>query len=60
MAEAVVGSWHVSERVILVKINAKPTGLNIIQVYAPTGDHSDGVVEAFYEQADSPRRQCKP
>ena len=48
-AEVVVGSWHVSERVILVKINAKPTGLNIIQVYAPTGDHSDDQVDAFYE-----------
>ncbi|XP_063863898.1 craniofacial development protein 2-like [Scylla paramamosain] len=60
VAEAVVGSWQVSERVILVKIGAKPTGLNTIQVYAPTGDHSDDEVETFYDQVDSARGQCKP
>uniref|UniRef100_A0A0P4VZ55 Endonuclease/exonuclease/phosphatase domain-containing protein n=1 Tax=Scylla olivacea TaxID=85551 RepID=A0A0P4VZ55_SCYOL len=49
-----------SERVILVKIDAKPTGLNIIQVYAPTGDHSDDEVDAFYEQVDSAWGLCKP
>ena len=36
----------------MVKIATKPVGLNIIQVYAPTGDHSDDDVELFYEQSD--------
>ena len=49
-----------AERVILIKITAKPTGLNIIPVYAPSGDHSDDEVDAFYEQVDSARKQCKP
>ena len=40
-----VGCWQVSERAKLVKIAAKPIGLNIIQVYAPTGDHSDNEVD---------------
>ena len=60
LAGAVSGCWHLSDRVILVKIAAKPVGLNIIQVYAPTADYSDEDIEAFYEQVDSARRQCKP
>ena len=60
VAEAVVGCWQVSERVILVKIDAKPIPLNIIQVYAPTGDHSDDEDDDFYEQVDSVRSRCKP
>ena len=59
MARAVVGCWQVSKRVILVKIAAKPVGLNLIQVYAPTTDYSDREVDEFYEQVDSVRRQCK-
>ena len=60
VAGLVVGSWHVSERVILVKTNTKNTGLNIFQVYAPTPDHSDDEVDVLCEQVDSARRQCKP
>lgn len=60
VADAVVGCWQVSQRVILIKVNAKPVGLNIIQVYAPTCDHSDDEIEDFYEQLDSVRSQCKP
>ena len=59
MADAVVGCWQVSKRVMLIKITAKPVGLNIIQVYAPTTDYSDSEVDEFYEQVDSVRRQCK-
>ena len=59
MAEAVVGCWQVSKRVMLIKIAAKPVGLNIIQVYAPTTAYSDSEVDEFYEQVDSVRRQCK-
>ena len=56
MADAVVGCWQVSKRVMLIKITVKPVGLNIIQVYAPTTDYSDSKVEEFYEQVD---RQCE-
>ena len=59
-AGAVTGCWQLSDSVILVKIAAKPVGLNIIQVYAPTADYSDEDIEAFYEQVDSARSQCKP
>ena len=50
-----VGCWHVSERVIIVKITAKPIGLNIIEVYVPTGDHGDDEVDLFYEQLGNVR-----
>ena len=52
LAKEVTAFWHVSQPVIMVKIAAKPVGLNIIQVCAPTGDHSDEDVELFYEQSD--------
>ena len=40
----------VSDRVAFLQFNSRPYNVNIIQVYAPTSDHSDEVVEAFYEQ----------
>ena len=59
LADAVVGCWQVSERVIMVKIAAKPIGLNVVQVYAATGDHSDDEVDLFYEHLDNVRSQCR-
>ena len=52
LAESVLGCWQVSKRVIIVKIEAKLIGLNIIQVYAPTSDHSDSEIDEFYEEVD--------
>ena len=60
LAGALTGCWQLSDRVILVKIAVKPVGLNMIQVYVPTADYSDEDIEAFYEQVDSARSQCKP
>ena len=60
LQNSIVACWQVSQRVIMVKIAAKPVGLNILQVYAPTGDHSDDSdVQLFYEQLDKVRNQCK-
>ncbi|XP_029164802.1 craniofacial development protein 2-like [Nylanderia fulva] len=39
-----------SDRIALIKINARPTNLNIIQIYAPTADAPDEEMEIFYEQ----------
>ena len=52
LAEAVIACWQVFQRAIMIKIAAKRVGLNIIQVYAATGDQSDEDVELFYEQLD--------
>lgn len=50
VAECVTNFVPVSERVMLLQINALPVQLNIIQVYAPTTDHSDEEVAEFYTQ----------
>ena len=41
------GFWPVSERVILIKLQAKPFDMCLIQVYAPRTDHSEEEVEFF-------------
>ena len=56
---AVKGCWQLSDRVMLLKIGAKPVSINIIQVYAPTSQHSDDTIDGFYDQVDEVRRQCK-
>lgn len=50
IAECVTNIVPISERVMLLQINALPAQLNIIQVYAPTTDHSDEEVAEFYSQ----------
>ncbi|XP_055378335.1 craniofacial development protein 2-like [Condylostylus longicornis] len=39
-----------SDRALLLKINAKPISINIIQVYAPTADSSNSDIESFYSE----------
>jgi exonuclease III len=41
-----------SDRLILVKIQADPVDLVIVQVYMPTSDHSDEEVEELYEEME--------
>ena len=39
VANCLAGYVSISDRVLMVKINAKPVNLNVIQVYAPTSTH---------------------
>lgn len=41
-----------SDRLMLVKIQAEPVNLVIIQVYMPTSDHSEEEVEELYEEME--------
>ena len=34
----------------MVKLQAKPFNINMIQIYAPTQDYDDENIEEFYEQ----------
>ena len=46
-ARCIIGFWPISDRVLLVKIKNKPFDIDIIQVYAPTCDHSEEDMEKF-------------
>ena len=41
------------------KFLAKPFNINIIQVYAPTQDHSDAEIEVFYEEIEKALKFAK-
>lgn len=54
-------SWlPISDRVIMIQLNAKPFPINIIQVYAPTCDASDGEIELFYSDILKAKAYTKP
>lgn len=42
----------VSDRIILVRFNARPVNLNIVQVYFPTSEASDDEVDDCYSQLE--------
>ncbi|KAG1682425.1 Craniofacial development protein 2 [Nymphon striatum] len=60
LLRSVKGFWTVSDRVILMKIAAKPFDLCIIQVYAPTSECEMEEIESFYEQVENTMKQVKP
>ena len=47
IAKSLLGYWPISGRVMLVKLQGKPFNINLIQVYTPTKEHSEGINEAF-------------
>ena len=53
VAKSLIRYWPISDRVIVVKLQAKPFNINMIQVYAPTQDYDDETIEEFYEQIQS-------
>ena len=56
---SLAGYYAVSDRVLLVRLQGKPFDTCIIQVYAPTCDHSDEEVESFYDDVERAVQQCK-
>ena len=51
IAKSMMGFWPISDRIImLLQIEAKPFNIAVIQLYAPTQDHSDEEIEEFYEE----------
>ena len=59
IANSIIGYWPVSDRIIMVKIRGQSFNVNIIQVYAPTQDHSDEEVEVFYEKIENVIQRIK-
>ena len=53
VAKSLTGYWPISDRVVMVKLQAKPFEINMIHIYAPTQDYDDETIEEFYEQIQS-------
>ena len=53
VAKSLIEYWPISDRVVMVKLQAKPFNINMIQAYAPTQDYDDGAIEEFYDQNQS-------
>ena len=51
-AERIVEVEKCSDRLIIVKVNATPVDMVLIQVYMPTTTHEDDEVEETYEQVE--------
>ena len=47
---AVTKCTPISDRIIEIRIQAKAEKMTILQVYAPTSDHSNEKMEKFYEE----------
>ena len=45
---------------VYMKIKGSPLDINIIQVYPPTTDHEDEVVESFNQKLEEARSEAKP
>uniref|UniRef100_A0A0B7BR26 Endonuclease/exonuclease/phosphatase domain-containing protein n=4 Tax=Arion vulgaris TaxID=1028688 RepID=A0A0B7BR26_9EUPU len=53
------GYWTYNDRMMLLKIRAKPFDIAIIQTYAPTSDHADEEIEKYYEDLQQILKQVK-
>ena len=50
VAKSMMGFWAISDRVIMMKLEAKPFNIYVMQDYAPTQDHDGGEIEKFYQE----------
>lgn len=54
----VISCTPISSRIITIRIVAKSKKILIVEVYAPTADYSDEVVEEFSEQLEETSQKC--
>ena len=59
VAKSMMGFWAISDRVIMMKLEAKPFNINVMQVYAPTQDHDGEEIEMFYQEIQNGIKYAK-
>ena len=59
VAKSMMGFWTISDSVIMVKLQAKPFNINVVQVYAPTQDHDGEEIEKFYQEIQNGIKYAK-
>ena len=57
--KALHGYLQISDRAIMAKFDGKPANIIILQLYAPTNDHSDEEIEEFYADVKKALKQVK-
>ncbi|KAI0233993.1 Cyclic nucleotide-binding domain-containing protein 2 [Lamellibrachia satsuma] len=50
ITNAVICYTSISNRLMSTQISTKPQNVNFVQVYSPTSDYNDDVIETFYEE----------
>ena len=48
LVKLVIGYYPKNDRTISIRLQGKPTNLTIIQIYAPTTEADESIVEKFY------------
>lgn len=59
VAKAIRAVVQISDRVIMLQVETTSVTLNIIQVYAPTSDSDEDMIDQFYEQLEQALSQIK-
>lgn len=58
-AKSVKNAVLLSDRIIMLQLQTTTVNMNLIQVYAPTSDCDEEVLDQFYELRGSPRPDKK-
>ena len=59
VAKSMMGFWAISDRVIKMKLEAKPFYINVMQLYPPTQDHDGEEIEKFYQEIQNGNKYAK-
>ena len=59
VAKSMVGFWAISDRVIMMKLEAKPFNIYVMQVYAPTQHHDGEEIEKFCQEIQNDIKYAK-
>ena len=59
IAKSTIGFWPISDRTMPMQLDAKLFKIAVIQVYAPTQDHSEEEVEECHEQINNALKDVK-